>query len=68
MTIKKYLTRSNENKIFAGICGGIGEYLDIDPTVIRALWILSIFLGGFTLFVYLILIFIIPQKKISYKK
>ena len=68
MNTKKYLTRSHENKTLAGICGGIGEYLDIDPTVIRVLYVILIFFsGGIFILIYLILLFIIPVKRISHK-
>ncbi|KKG25473.1 PspC domain-containing protein, partial [Methanosarcina sp. 2.H.T.1A.15] len=36
----KKLYRSKKNRIIAGVCGGIGEYLDVDPTLIRLLWAL----------------------------
>ena len=38
--MKKRLHKSNEDKIFAGVLGGIGEYFDIDPTILRLLYIL----------------------------
>lgn len=62
--MNKKLTRSN-NKQLAGVCAGIAEYLDIDPTIIRALWaFISIFfwlLPGIIL--YLVLAIIIPAKE-----
>lgn len=60
MPIKK-LYRSRKNKIIFGIAGGIGEYLDIDPTIIRALWLLAAFLGAPIIF-YILLLFIIPEE------
>ena len=36
----KKLLRSKKNRMIAGVCGGIGEYLKIDPTVIRVLWVI----------------------------
>jgi phage shock protein C len=45
--VKKTLYRSKSNKVIAGVCGGIGEYLDIDPTVIRLLWVLITIPWGF---------------------
>lgn len=62
--MEKKLYRSNENKMIAGVCGGIGEYLNIDPTLIRLAWaLLSIptaFFGG--AFLYIIAAIIIPTK------
>lgn len=59
----KKLYRSN-NRIFGGVCAGIAEYFNIDPTVIRILYlILSLFTVGFPgLIIYLILLLIIPNK------
>ena len=59
---KKRLYRSRENRVIAGVCGGIGEYFDIDPTIVRLIWVLSILVGGFGLLAYIISIFIIPDK------
>ena len=59
----KKLYRSS-NRILAGVCGGIAEYLDIDPTVIRVVYaVLSIFSVGFPgLLLYLILLVLIPNE------
>jgi phage shock protein C len=59
----KKMYRSS-NRILAGVCGGIAEYLDIDPTVIRVLYaVLSIFSVGFPgLLLYLILLVLIPNE------
>jgi phage shock protein C len=46
----KRLYRSRDQKMFAGICGGIGRYYDIDPTFIRLVLCLSIFVGLITFF------------------
>ena len=59
----KKLTRSN-NKMVAGVCAGIAEYFDIDPTLVRVCYAaLSIFSAGFPgLLLYIILMLIMPQK------
>ena len=59
----KKLYRSKNNRIIAGVCGGIGEYFDMDPTLIRLLWIVLTFLGGSGLIAYIICWIIIPEKK-----
>lgn len=61
--MEKKLTKSN-NKMLAGVCGGIGEYFDVDPTLIRIVYAaLSVFSAGFPgLILYLILALIIPNK------
>ena len=55
------LYRSQTNKVLAGICGGIGEYLDADPTVIRLVWIVLTLLGGSGILLYVLGLFIIPK-------
>lgn len=66
MSTKK-LYRSDSNKIFAGIIGGISEYADVDPTILRVIWIvILVFTGVFpALLVYLLALFIIPRKEKS---
>ena len=61
MAVEKKLTRSS-NKILAGVCGGIAEYFDVDPTLVRAIYaILAIFTTGFPgLLLYIILMLIMP--------
>jgi len=58
----KKLYRSKKNRIIAGICGGIAEYTNTDPTVIRLIWALSVLFGGFGLFAYLIAWIVIPEN------
>ena len=59
----KKLTRST-NKMVAGVCAGIAEYLDLDPTLVRVVYAaLSIFSAGFPgLLLYIILLIIMPQS------
>ena len=61
--MQKKLCRSRTNKTFSGVCGGLGEYLNIDPTIVRVLWvILSLFSAGFPgLIVYIVLAIVIPE-------
>lgn len=63
-THQKKLYRSHTNKVIAGICGGIGEYFDVDPVVIRLFWLLlAIFSGVFPgLVAYGFAILLIPRK------
>ena len=55
----KRLYRSRSNRIIAGVCGGLGEYLNIDPVIIR---ILAIIIPGFGWVAYLICALIIPSE------
>lgn len=61
----KKLYRSETNKVFAGIIGGIGEYFDVDPVLLRVLWLLILASTGIIpgLIVYLIAIFVVPKKQ-----
>ena len=61
----KKLYRSEENKIFAGVIGGVGEYYDIDPTVLRLAYILiAIFTAGFpALLGYIVAILVVPKRR-----
>lgn len=58
----KKLTKSN-NRMVCGVCAGIGEYLTIDPTVIRLLWVIfSIASFGTGLIAYIIAALVIPEE------
>jgi phage shock protein PspC (stress-responsive transcriptional regulator) len=59
------LYRCRENRRIAGVAAGMAEYLEVDPTVIRIAWILSAFLGGFTILLYIILAFVIPLEPVA---
>lgn len=58
----KKLYRSDENKIIFGICGGIGEYFEVDPVIIRLILIVLICLGFSGLVAYIIAAFVIPRR------
>lgn len=56
------LQRSKKNRVLAGVCGGVGEYFNIDPTVVRISWIfLGLLSFGTAFVVYLICSFVIPE-------
>ncbi len=60
--MEKKLYKSRTNKMVAGVCGGIGEYFNIDPTLVRlGFFVLSLLAGG-GLLVYILAAVIIPQK------
>ena len=59
--MEKKLYRSRTNKTIAGVCGGLAEYLNIDPTIIRVIWAL-VALSGAGLLAYLVCALIIPEK------
>ena len=57
----KKLYRSNSERIIWGVCGGLGSYFQIDPILIRILFVLLFFAGGAGLFIYIILAIMIPK-------
>ena len=60
--MEKKLTRSND-KVLAGVCGGLAEYFDLDPTIMRLLWIIFGFASCSTgVIAYLICALVIPQS------
>lgn len=59
----KKLFRSKSNRMIAGVCGGIGEYFGVDPTVIRLLWVLLMFMGGSGIVAYIICWIVIPEER-----
>lgn len=59
MDLGRKLYRSSNNKMICGVCGGLGEYFNIDPTIIRLVWAL-LACSGTGLLVYLIAAIIIP--------
>jgi phage shock protein PspC (stress-responsive transcriptional regulator) len=58
----KKLYRLVEDRNVAGICGGLGEYFDLDPVFFRLLFLVSLFFGGLGAVVYLILWIMVPEK------
>ena len=59
----KRLTRSTSNRMIAGVCAGLGEYLGIDPTIVRLLVVLAFFTGfGGIALVYLIMALVVPEQ------
>ena len=56
------LYRSRTDRSIAGICGGLGDYFDADPTLIRLLMLLLILFGGLSIWAYIILWIVIPEE------
>ncbi len=59
--MKKRLYKSNTDKKICGVCAGIAEYFEVDPTVIRLAWILFTFLGGSGIIAYIIAAIVMPN-------
>jgi phage shock protein C len=60
----KRLYRSKENRIIAGVLGGIGEYLNVDPVAVRVLYIIFLCMSGFfpLILAYILLYLIVPEN------
>ena len=61
MSTQKRLTRSRDKKI-AGVCGGVATYMDIDPTIVRILFLIVAFAGGAAILAYLIIWIVTPEE------
>jgi phage shock protein C len=62
-TPSKKLYRSRNNRMIAGVCAGLGDFFNIDPTVVRLIFVLGVVLGFGTLgFVYLVMMFVVPEE------
>ena len=64
--MEKKLYRSNANKMVAGVCGGLAEYLNMDATIVRLIWALLIFCAGTGLLAYIVCALVIPEKPTDY--
>ena len=59
----KKLYKSATDRKIAGVCGGIGEYFDVDPTIIRLIWIILVLAAGTGLLAYIIAAIIMPDQQ-----
>lgn len=56
------LTKSENQRILCGVCGGIGEFFGIDPTIIRIAFVIMAFAGSTGIWIYLLCALIIPRS------
>ena len=61
VTIMKKLVKSSDRRVL-GVCGGIAEYFNVDPNVVRLLWVLFCLLGGSGILAYIIAAVIMPGE------
>jgi phage shock protein C len=65
-TSGRQLYRSRSNRMFGGVCGGLGEYLNVDPTIVRLLFVFGVIFGfGSLLIVYLVMLIVIPEAPLN---
>ncbi len=57
----KQLFRSETNCKIAGVCGGLGEFFDMDPVFLRAIFLISAFFGGLGILIYIVLWILMPK-------
>ncbi len=65
MEPSKRLYRSRTDRVIAGVCGGIARYFNIDPTLVRLLFVLGLFLNGGTFWAYIIMMIVIPEEPVA---
>lgn len=60
----KKLYRSKDNKVFAGICGGLGEYFELDPVLVRIFWLIMVVFSGVLpgVIAYIFAVLVVPKK------
>ena len=63
--MNKKLYKSADNKMLAGVCGGVADYFGIDPTLVRLGWVLFCALGGSGILAYIIAAIIIPEQPLN---
>ncbi|MDQ3238958.1 MAG: PspC domain-containing protein [bacterium] len=56
----KELRRSATNKVIAGVCGGLGEYFEVDPTILRIVFVVFTFFGGSGILLYVLIWLVVP--------
>jgi len=59
----KRLYRSEDDRMIAGVCAGLAKYVDIDPTIVRLLFVLGLFAGGATFWAYLVMMMVVPEER-----
>ena len=60
-----YKTEGNDKKV-CGVCGGIAEYFDVDPTLVRVAWVIAAFCASVGFWAYLVCAIIMPKKSDVY--
>ena len=56
------LYRSKDQRMIWGICGGLAQYFNIDPTIVRVIAVVTMIFGGWSILAYIILRFVIPLE------
>lgn len=59
------LYRSRSDRLFFGVCGGLGKFFNIDPTIVRLIFVLLVLLAGHGVLIYLVLAIFMPPEPLS---
>ena len=62
INVKKRLYRSRKDRSVAGVCGGVADYLGVDPTLVRILWVIFALAGGPGVILYIIMAAVVPEE------
>jgi phage shock protein C len=60
--MEKRLYRSSKDRVLWGVCGGLGKYFNIDPVIVRVIFVLTIFFGGLGIVAYIVMAIIVPKE------
>ena len=63
--MNRRLYRCRENRMLAGVAGGVAEYAGLDPSLVRILWLVSVFFWGVGILLYVAMIFIVPLEPLT---
>jgi phage shock protein C len=61
---KRKLYRSESDRMLGGVCGGLGDYLDVDSTLVRIIFVALALMGGPGILMYLILLLVVPSEAV----
>jgi len=61
----RHLYRSRNQRMLFGVCGGLGEYFKIDPTLVRLAFVVASLMGGPGLIAYVVLLIVVPEEPLE---
>ena len=65
MSESKRLYRSRSQRMIGGVCGGLGTFLDIDPTIVRVILVILTFPFPITILAYFIMLLVVPEEPLN---
>ena len=64
--MQKKLYRSRSNRMIGGVCAGLAEYFNVDPTIVRLVFVLFALAGGPGLILYIIMAIVVPEEPVGF--